>query len=340
MITKYDVKNFFGSLVGFGKENAPAIMTGGSIILGWTAVYIFWKQGKKAQHTIDVREAEMNSVVADGENVLGRLKRPEEQLPKSEKVSIYLSYCWLALALGLLSTGFAVWGQKISLDKLGMAYMTTQFFKDKNDKLEKNVKAQEGGEKQYEEMKRKQHREEYPPEEIYAKLDSIPGEGRTVFIDTNTGASWKWDMKPMIDAIADSNATMKREYDAAVEEKRRSKRKTFGNGPFDVRGEEPYTSDSSPYFDDSDYENIHSTLPLDKFLFKIGEIKHPKLIRCGEILCFNYYGGYKDGQLLRPKDILDCENYMDPTTGVPALCYVDYVDYLSPTYELLERNPL
>lgn len=342
MITKYDVKNFLGSLFASGKENAPAIMTGGSIILGWTAVYIFWKQGKKAQHVIDVREAEMNSKVADGETVLGRIKRPEEELPKREKVSIYLSYCWLALALGVASTGLAIWGQKISLDRLGMAYVATRFFKDKGDKLEEGVKAQEGGEKQLEKIKQEQHREEYPPEEIYKNSDNIPGEGRTIFIDTNTGACWKWDMEPMMDAIANSDKKLQDKYFKKLEEKRKSQAKKYGNGPFDVvTSEHPYGHDL-PFSDDSEYDyyDIYSTMPLDEFLFNIHEVKHRKLIRCGEIMQFKYCGGYKDNKLLKPKDILDFDDKIDPQTGVPALCYVDYVDYLSPTNEFLERNPL
>lgn len=338
MITKYDVKTFLGSMLGFGKENAPAIMTGGSIILGWTAAYIFWKQGKKAQHTIDVREAEMNAKVADGENVLGRLKRPEEQLPKQEKISIYLSYCWLALALGLASTGLAVWGQKISLDRIGMGIMATQFFKDKAEKNEKTIKEQAGGEKQYEQAKHEQHHEEFPPEEICKNADNIPGEGRTIFVDLHTGASWKNEVENVVNGLAHCDAKLQDKYNKKLEEYRKSKNKKFGNGAFDVANETPYGSDS-PFFDDD--PNIYSEIPMDDLLYEIGEIKHKKFLRCGESLCFRFYGlNGKDKQYLKPKLILDYDDYVDPATGVPLVCYVDYEDFLSPTFALIERNPV
>lgn len=340
MITKYDVKTFLGSMLGFGKENAPAIMTGGSIILGWTAAYIFWKQGKKAQHTIDVREAEMNAKVADGENVLGRLKRPEEQLPKQEKISIYLSYCWLALALGFASTGLAVWGQKISLDRIGMGIMATQFFKNKNDKLREDIKEQKGGEKQLDEIKRQQHREEFSAEEICKNKDNIPGEGRTIFVDVHNGATYKSEVEIVADGIIHSDNKLQEKYHKMLEEKKKARKKQYGNGAFDVvNTENPYRETEFPYMDDEDLYDIHADMPLDELLFNIGEIKHRKFIRCGEVLQIQYCGGYKDGKLLKPKNILDFDDYVDPQTGVPVICYIDYTDYLSPTNELLERNP-
>ena len=48
------LQKFFNSTIAFGSKNAPTIMTGGSIVLGWTAVYVFWKQSKKAEEEIVV----------------------------------------------------------------------------------------------------------------------------------------------------------------------------------------------------------------------------------------------------------------------------------------------
>lgn len=339
MITKYDVKSFLGSVVGFGKENAPGIMTGVSILLGWGAAYVFWKQGKKAQKAIDIREAELNAEVATGEGVLGAMKAQRE-LPKQEKISIYLSYCWLALVLGVASTGLAIWGQKINVDRLATAAIATQFFKKRGDDLEEGVKERPGGEKEYREIKREQHRKEFPAEDIMKNVDELPGEGRTICVDIFTGNAWRSDISKLVNGIDKSDTYLHDKYYDKIREKNNSKKKKRGYGAFDVV-EEPYSESDSPFPEDGDYVNIYSSLALDDFLFNIGEIKRKNFVRCGEVAEFRYCSSsYKDGKFLKASNILDFEDYIEPSEDEPVLCYVDYTDYLSPTFEFLERNPI
>ena len=79
------IKTFAATVLASGKKNAPTLMTGGSIILGWTAAYIFWKQGRKAEKKIEAEELYLNRDL-DADAPLDQ----RQKLPTREKLSIYL----------------------------------------------------------------------------------------------------------------------------------------------------------------------------------------------------------------------------------------------------------
>ena len=53
------LKGIATSSIAFGKKNAPAIMTGGGILLFWGAGYLFWKESRKAEKAILAKEIEL-----------------------------------------------------------------------------------------------------------------------------------------------------------------------------------------------------------------------------------------------------------------------------------------
>ena len=56
-------KGWLSTGLAFGKKNAPILMTGGGITLGWLGAYVLWKQSKKAEQVIAKKEADLQSTV-------------------------------------------------------------------------------------------------------------------------------------------------------------------------------------------------------------------------------------------------------------------------------------
>lgn len=298
---------FGKGLLAFGHKNATTLMTGGGIILGWVGVYVFWKEGKKAEEKIRAEEEKLKET-----------KSEQTTLPTKDKLTIYLQYCWLALVLGLGSTALSLYSQKLNLDEIAKYALIAQLYKGKNEELEAQILKEKDGEKKLQKLKQSVYKDKYPVDEMEKDLNDIPGEGRTLFIDTTTGARWKGDITEMTNHIAEFNDLLKSQWE------KQAKRKL---------GDAFYVHDG-PFPDDLD---IYVSEDLSVFLEAIGELKYGNDVRIGDLLEFRYYGG---GDLLKPKQILDYEKFKDPNTGVPALCYVAYDDLAAPTNELIERNPL
>lgn len=299
--------------VTFGKKNAPALMTGGSILVGWGAVYVFWQGSKKAEKEIERQKPE-----------------GEEKLPVKEQAMIYLKYCWIAGVMGLASTGLAIGAQKLSLDRLAEMYLLTQFLENKNsdkDRMIEKMKS-ELTDKKIAKIENEILEEDYPEQEVLDYISRINGDdsGKTLFIDKVTHAKFRADLVDVTDGIAEINRMLRN--------RRRAKLKQAGRGPFDV-SDGPF-----PEIDEDTYDpEIYSTVGLDLFLEAIGETLDDGIeARMDELLEFRYYGGGTD--LLKAKDILKYKQYRDPATGIPVTCYIDYTEFLSPSFELMERNPL
>ncbi|MBQ6435455.1 MAG: hypothetical protein IJJ09_05605 [Synergistaceae bacterium] len=157
------LKAFGAAAIASGKKNAPTIMTGGSIVLGWLGVYLFWKQSKKAEKKIEYEEERINYVEP------GAVEKPKhEDLPLKEKLIIYAEYCWPAAVCGLASTGLAIGANHLNLSRLTEMALLTKFMTEKDGKQQElidKLKA-EVGEKKFLEMKEELREEKYPEEEM------------------------------------------------------------------------------------------------------------------------------------------------------------------------------
>ena len=301
-----------------GKKNAPTLMTGGSIILGWTAVYIFWKQSKKAEAKIQAEEQKLDD--ATDSDI------PPDERPKlgvKDKAIIYLQYCWLALLLGVGSSGLAIGANKLQLDRLAEMYVLTQFMNDKNEKQQNLIEKLRGelGEKKFKQMSDEIRDDKFPKEEILEEVkNSTPGEGKTKFIDVVTGKTFSNEIKDVLNGIARFNEEIK-------EQRKNELKKRLGDAFF--AAEMPWgTGDDS-------FPTVYSHLDLERFLRYIGEINNKTEARLGEVLEFQYFGG---GDPIKPSQILEYKNFVDPDSGLPVVCYIDYADLLAPSSELMERN--
>lgn len=317
-------KELLASVFAFSKRNAPSLMTGGSILLGWTAVYIFWKQSKKADSKIAAEEKKLSENSSDNE-------KPE--LPKKEKAIIYLQYCWLALILGVGSSGLSIWAHKIDLSRLAQLYMLKEFLEEKSGKQETLINELKGAikdKKKITDIEDKILGNEHTEDDIVTAMAKAPGNGQTLIIDRVTGAKFRANILDVRAGIARTNEALKNKRNKMIKGKLGS----------------PFFSSSNTSFSeyDLDEENndrtrdIYSSIDLEAFLREIGEFLDDNIDkRIGEILEFRYYGG---GDLLKDNQILSFKNYLDPATGIPAVCFLDYTEYLSPSSELIERNPL
>ena len=316
------LKGIATAALASGKKNAPTLMTGGSIILGWVGVYIFWKQGKKAEKRIEYEESNLNDA-ADDED------REYQKLPVKDKFSIYLQYCWMALLCGLGSTGLAIGADRLNISRLAEMALMVGFLNDKDGKqqvLIEKLRA-EVGDKKFDEMRNEMIEESVPRDEVLSEIAKVgPGTGKVLFIDAFTHNKFSADILQVTSGIAKFNSRLK---------EKRTKVLT------DRLGDAFYASDT-PWSTDIDRESeVYSTLNLDVFLQCIGEIPHDKsLNKCdvGDLLEFRYYGG--GGDVVLPDQILSYKEYTDPDSGYPVVCYIEYGDLLSPTSELIERNPI
>lgn len=317
------LKALAATAMASGKKNAPTFMTGGSIILGWVGVYIFWKQGKKAEKKIEYEEGKLNEALNDDE------EHEYQELPKREKFTIYLQYCWTALLCGLGSTGLAIGADRLNFSRLAEMALMVGFLNDKDGKqkaLIDKLKA-EVGEKKFLEMKDEVIEESVPRDEVLTEVQKIgPGSGKVLFIDNVTHNKFTADILQVTSGIARFNSRLKEKRNKVLTEK---------------LGDAFYASDT-PWSTDIDRQSeICSTLNLDVFLQCIGEIPPDKSLNAcdlGDLLEFRYYGG--GGDVVVPDQILSYKEYTDPESGYPVVCYIEYGELLSPTSELLERNPI
>lgn len=315
------LKGLVTAAVASGKKNAPTLMTAGSIALGWLGVYFFWKESKKVEQKIEFEEALLN---ADEDADVDIEKR--KTLPVKEKLILYAQYCWPSAVMGLTSTGLAIGANSINLSRLAEMALLTQFVtnreEDKNKLIEK-LKT-EIGEKKFEEMRNEMVDEDYPKEDILEEVNQIgPGSGKTLFIDKVTHNRFSADILEVTTGIADFNSRLKEKRNKALSQR---------------LGDAFFASDS-PWSTDLDRESdLYSSMDLEVFLQCIGETGREDECRLGELLEFRYYGG--GGDVIKPNQILKYKDYTDPDSGLPVVCYLDYGELLSPTAELLERNPL
>ena len=308
---------FGKGLLAFGSKNKTAIMTGSGIALGWVGVYLFWKESRDADKVIEVREAELNkNIVAVDEDGNPTGEEPVK-LSKKEKALIYGERCLPAILCGVGSTFLSLYSHKLNIDEITKYALLAKFYQDKNDGLEKQILKEKDGDKKLAELKRNAHEEKYPIEDLKHDIDNVKGEGRTLFVDTLTGGRWKGDVMDMTMRITEFNSYMKELW--AKKMKR-------------VMGDAFYVSDN-PYPED---ENIYVSEELETFLDMIGESDYVPKGKIANLVEFRQYAG---GDLLRPAAILNYKEFMDPDTGVPKMCYIDYEDFLAATSELQERYP-
>ena len=319
---KFDISKLKGlaiSALASGKRNAPTIMTGGSILLGWAAAYFFWKQGRKAERKIEYEETKLN----DGKSPREYPSEATRKLPKKDKAIIYLQYCWTALALGVASTGLAIGANKLAMDRLVEAYMLVKLMDDKNEKQNKIIEKfkEELGDKKVQKIENEIRKEEYPREKFEKDLVTAPGDGRTLFYDRVTGRSFRKDILDVTDGISN--------FVEDLTSKRRENISKVINDPFFARSDIPF---DPPYDRDDNY----AASEVRELLERIGELKPGESCRAGELMEFRAFSSTKP---FCPKDILIWdEEYVDPSTGQPVLCYLDYESYIYPSYELMEGH--
>lgn len=330
------LKDFGSSALAFGKRNAPSVMTGGGILIGWTAAYIFWKQGRKAEEKIRAEEAKLN------EN--NESEAPEDQLklPRKEKLTIYLQYCWTALALGLGSTGLTIWAHKIDLSRLAEMYMVTQFLEKKNDdqsKMLDKLKA-EVSDKKIHELENDILEEDYPDDELRREILSVPGNGRTLFCDkTRFNYKFRAEIEDVKNGIYEFDDMMSKRYENAMERQRNNKknRKTLQE-----KLKDPFFASDNPYSEDEDDEydkylasTVYVEATLDEFLEYIGEGGGPSGL--GENMVIRYYG---QGLCINPNSdsVMQYKDFVDPENGVAQFCRLDYTDFLVPSISFEDRR--
>lgn len=309
-------KGFLVSALASGKKNAPSLMTAGSVALGWTAVYLFWKHSRNADKKIAYEEQKL----ADKAEENGT---EPEKLKFQEKAIIYLQYCWLEAVLGVASTGLAIGANKINVSRLAEMALLTKFMDDRNEKQNEMIEKlkDEVDPKKLNEIKEDIREKEIPKSEVLKALETTPGEGNTLFIDKLTSCKWRGNIMDVKDGIDAFNKRLKERHANVV------KRKI--NDAF-------YVSEYR-FAGDEDEDSVYSTLDLEEFLKSIGELPHMSDdYRMGEILEFRYRGG--GGVPVDPNDILEYAQYIDPSTGAPAVCFIDYQSYLRGTEELLDRD--
>lgn len=312
------LKKFGASLLTSGKQNAPTLMTAGSILLGWGATYIFWKQGKKAEKKIEAEEMRLN----EGKDADIPVSQ-QEKLPVKDKFIIYLQYCWMAAAMGVGSTALAIGANKLNLSRLAEMALLTQFMNGKNEKQEKLIEKLKGevGEKKFDAVKEEVREEQFPRSEVLEAMTTAQGDGSTLFIDCVTRNRWRGNIIDVTNAIAEFNKDLKEERQDAI-------KKRLGDAFF-VNSESPWG------IDEDNMSEVYSALDLEEFLRRIGELKYDNDSRLGDLLEFRYYGGPDP---VKAVDILEYKNYEDPSTGLPVVCFIDYEELLSGTNELIERS--
>lgn len=314
------IKGFAASALAFSKKNAPSIMTGGSIILGWTAAYIFWKQSKKAEAKIKAEEEKLNENTKEHEN-----------LSVKDKGIIYLQYCWLALVLGLGSTGLSIAANKINLDRLAEMYVLTQFLSNKDEKNKNLIDKLKGelDKKTVTKIENEVRDSRFSEEEIKSELKQMKdaGETTTLFIDMVTGKKFRAKMFDVREGVYKFNEDLKKYRTDLVMEKI--------NGPYYVSSS-PFKEKIDDILESDEFNCVYSSSSLSDFLEYIGEKTDRESSKLADNVEFRYYGGSIDP--VEWSSVFNFKKFEDPETGVPAVCYIDYDDCLAPSHELMDRE--
>ena len=316
------LNNAVKSVITFGKKNATSLMTGGGIILGWAAVYVFWKESRDAEKAIEHEEKKLTE--QKGEPV---------KLQTKEKIMIYLQYCWLSALMGLGSTGLSLYSHKLDLDEIAKVYMLSQFYKDKseNTKIENERLKEEIKPKKLQEVEDEILEQQYPKDDIVKCMNTVPGQGTTLFIDLTTKQKFRGDIVKVTKGIMMADDDLKNDRLEAVRKELKS--------PY-FSSDVPFSSDIEELADSDEMTHICSEMTVSRFLEYIGEITDTEggySPGFGELLVFKR--DFCKGHLLDPNQILRYKKYEDPETGIPAVCFIDYADLLSASSELLERTP-
>ena len=345
------IKGAAASAVTFSKKNAPAIMTGGGILMFWGSLYMFWQESKKAEKKIAYEEIKLQSLVnvEEGEDPVKVMKERSE-LPKKEKAVIYLEYCWLSLLMGLGATGLLILAQKISIDKLVAMYATTQFLEKKIDdkdttisKLKEKAGIKDGS-KAEDDMRQEILKEQYPKERVEAMRAKATGSGNTLVIDNVTGGSFYKNIIDLTDGIAAAGKLLDEDLEKQENKCRRTKKKN-------ELLEDPFFSKKDNVWEILEEKtndvNLYGTLDIETFMKCVGERADSRKRPCqlGELLEFRKYVSYDtkgnkiDTNPIKISRIVRFdEEYMDPESGFPLVVWLDYGDLLVSTAELSERD--
>ena len=322
------LKDFGASALTFGRRNAPSIMTGGGILIGWAAVYIFWKQGKKAEEKIRQEEAELNK-----DNPSTDIS-DQKKLPKKEKFAIYLRYCWLALAMGVGSSGLTIWAHKIDMARIMEMYMVTQFLEKKNEDQEKLLDKlkEEVGDKKVHDLENDILEEEYPDEELRRDVLSVKGTGRTLGVDkTLLGMKFRCEVEDLTDGIIKFNEMMDKKIKKAIEKELRN------CSSLERKLKDPMYASDEPYTEDPPYPStpIFVEEPVETLLEYMNRECDQSYL--SDKLLIRYYS---HGDRINPYDqrYLKYKNFVDPSTGIAQFCELNYSDFVVPSAELDERR--
>ena len=300
------LKTVLGTAMTFGKKNKTSLMTGTSILLGWGAGYLFWRQSKKAEEVIKQQETDSG-----------------EDLEKKEKFLIYLKYCWMSLAMGVGSTGLTIWAHELDMGRITELVLLSKFLEDKNEDQEKLIEKMKGEMKKggFERIQEEIREEKYPKEELKKDLPNIPGDGRTLFIDeTNNGAKFKSNVETVKNAIWAFNSYADTQFNQL-------KRRRLGDAF--------YSSDNP--FPNMDI-GLYVEIPMSKFLDFIGESTKNPIYEdsIGYGMVFRYSGG---GMCVNPESVMEYDDFIDPDTGDPKICYLHYYRLLRPNSDLMDEMP-
>jgi len=319
-------KDYAMGVAAAGKKNAPSLMTAGSIILGWTAGYLFWKQSQKAEKRIEYEERKLDEQT---DSDIPPEERPK--LSRKDKIVIYLQYCWTALVLGVGSSGLAIGANKLNLSRLAEMYMLTQFMQGNNDKQNELIEKlrAEVGDKKFAEMKEEMRDEQFPKEDIQEEINTHPKDGKTFFIDRVTGNKFWKKFETVKDGINEIGDDLEKKRDKQIAKLKRS----LENDPYFVKEDSPFVTEEDVY---DEYGDVYSAIDMEEFVRKIGEIQGKDSCALGELMEFRYYGGISER--ITDKKVLDYERFVDPEDGYITVCYLDYRDLLSPTQSLMEKD--
>lgn len=333
------VKALGAGILASGKKNAPTLMTAGSIVLGWVGVYIFWKESKKAEQKIEFEEALLNAD-KDSDMPIEEI----EHLPVKEKIIIYLQYCWMAGLCGLGSTALAIGANSVNLSRIAELTLLAQAMSAKDEKQQKLIEKlkEKVPQKEIREIQQDIYREEEDEEEIVRILKEMKeaGDTRTLFKDEFNGNIWKRDLNKVVNSIDEFNTTLRKRRSGAIRKELEQRKSKFAD-PFFAESDTPWWSDQLTQETIEEMEEIYSTGDVSDLMYAIGETSTPKNARAGEVMEFRCFGD----EPAVPQSVLVFDNKYkkeyfnnDPTT--PNYCRIDYMDYVYPSHEFVERGML
>lgn len=342
------IKEFGGKALKYGKKNASSFAMGGGILLSWTALYLIWQESKKAEEKIRTEEEKLN------ESNPNEAPEDQKKLGRKEKAIIYAQYCWPGIAAEVAATGLNLYSHKLSADDIAKWYMMSQFLEKKSETQEKHIEKLEAElpDKKVHELENDLVFEDGPDdEELIDYIERTGGadSGGVIFIDNVTGKKFRKDILTVTNGIAKTNEVLRIRREKKLD---KLQKKNRGQNLID-KIKDPFFASDKPFNeivdledledDDDYYADVYSSVGLDIFWDAIGEDADDDAERrLDEILEFRFYGGedlLKQNQVLKFKKILDPVTH-EPMPGFPEKCYIDYLEFLSPSSELIERNPL